>query len=169
MWSRKSVSLLLLLAAWACKRPSPTLTEEPIGLGDDQCLPQFEACAVNCIEDNGETDVDCGGTNPCPCADGEGCLVGDDCVSGVCEDGICQEPTCEDGVKNGDEPNADCGGFDCNSCGVGVDCHSGLDCESDVCGGNAGTCNGPTCLAPSCDDGVFNGDETDLDCGGSCS
>src|SRR5690606_30798392 len=40
-------------------------------------------------------------------------------------------------------------------CGAPFDCASGV-CESE------------TCAAPSCGDGVRNGDETDVDCGGAC-
>ncbi|MFN3199693.1 MAG: hypothetical protein ACE366_14905 [Bradymonadia bacterium] len=34
---------------------------------------------------------------------------------------------------------------------------------------SGGVCSGGTCAAPACDDGVGNGDETDVDCGGSCA
>lgn len=44
---------------------------------------------------------------------------------------------------------------------TGDPCTSGQDCMS-------GVCEGKKCSAPSCGDKVQNGDETDMDCGGSC-
>ena len=46
-------------------------------------------------------------------------------------------------------------GGDGNSCSNSGDCLSGV-------------CEGGTCQAPACSDGVKNGNETDIDCGGSC-
>ena len=109
-----------------------------------------------------ETDVDCGGSCP-PCENREGCSDGSDCQSGVCDDGTCVAPSCRDGVMNGTETDVDCGGPDCTPCGDGQGCVEGSDCLSQVCDGEPGTC-----LAPSCTDGIVNGDETDLDCGGAC-
>ena len=45
--------------------------------------------------------------------------------------------------------------------GGGVECVLNSECES-------GVCEGGECEAPTCDDRVQNGDETDVDCGGSC-
>jgi len=53
------------------------------------------------------------------------------------------EPECGNGVVEGDE-----------------ECDDGNDSELDACL--------TTCIAPACDDGELNGDETDVDCGGSC-
>jgi hypothetical protein len=44
---------------------------------------------------------------------------------------------------------------------VGASCSSSAECLS-------GICIIGVCRAPSCSDGIFNGDESDLDCGGSC-
>ena len=54
------------------------------------------------------------------------------------------------GVPTGNPNGADNGGG----------CTKGFDCKSGVCTGGA-------CAAPTSSDGVKNGDETDLDCGGS--
>jgi cysteine-rich repeat protein len=43
---------------------------------------------------------------------------------------------------------------------LGEQCDDGNDVELDTCT--------TTCTVPRCDDGVHDGDETDLDCGGSC-
>ena len=46
--------------------------------------------------------------------------------------------------------------------GDGDECVLDDDCSSRVCG-EAGECSTPTC-----DDGVLNGAESDVDCGGEC-
>lgn len=106
---------------------------------------------------------------------------------------LCWPPHCRNGVVDEDETAVDCGG----SCGVcycpfpdghyahcnstSCPCPSGEgDCDSDaecqtglICAFGTGPRFGwPTttdmCLPPHCIDGVLNGDETELDCGGSC-
>lgn len=66
------------------------------------------ASCTNMMLDGNETAVDCGGDCPA-CTDGETCLMGMDCQSGVCEE-TCQSPACDDDVFNGDELELDCGG-----------------------------------------------------------
>ena len=107
-----------------------------------------------------ETDVDCGGSCPDPCGDGQGCGRNEDCTSGVCEDDVCQAPACDDGIQNGDETDVDCGGT-CPGCPDGGACVDPQDCMS-------GVCEAQMCVPPTCRDGVQNGDETDVDCGGAC-
>jgi hypothetical protein len=109
-------------------------------------------------EDDGETDVDCGGTCA-PCLASHGCTSGSDCASGNCVGSICQTPTCSDGIANGVESDIDCGGANCVPCAVGKDCHVASDCTTAVCVASI-------CRAPSCTDGQKNGAETDVDCGG---
>lgn len=106
----------------------------------------------------GETGVDCGG--PCKaCADNEGCMVGTDCASLVCEGNLCREPTCADGVKNGDELGVDCRGKCVDQkCPAGEGCQVGADCIGGQCVQNV-------CI-PTCEDGELNGKETGKDCGG---
>ncbi|MEM9452906.1 MAG: hypothetical protein AAGF11_01920 [Myxococcota bacterium] len=121
-------------------------------------------CGPSCSDGamNGdETDVDCGGSCP-PCDDGQMCNEDGDCQSQDCEGDICVDP-CSDGEMNGSETDVDCGGPDCDPCADGEDCLENDDCESMICNPK-----GPICSAPSCNDGVMNGDETDLDCGGPC-
>ena len=68
-----------------------------------------------------ETDIDCGGPQCPACNDGQKCLVGSDCLSGVCDPSflVCLPPSCFDGVKNDGEEGVDCGG-PCPSCGKPV-------------------------------------------------
>ncbi len=110
-----------------------------------------------------ETDDDCGGADCQPCDEGGSCDGDTDCSSAVCVDGTCAAATCDDAVRNGDEASVDCGGSCPVACSDGSDCTADDDCESAVCDSTK-----MTCTAPTCDDGVRNGDESDVDCGGSC-
>ncbi|MGE5181863.1 MAG: hypothetical protein ACM31C_07365 [Acidobacteriota bacterium] len=134
------------------------------------------------VQNGAETDLDCGGGS-CPgCATGAACFLPTDCATGGCSGGICQPsctsnaqcpsgvcsggycrvPNCADGAQNGDETGIDCGGPSpyCVRCADGQTCAAGSDCAS-------GVCSGGVCQAPSCSDGLKNGSETDVDCGGS--
>ncbi len=71
--------------------------------------------------------------------------------------------SCVDGVRNGSETDVDCGGV-CPACLNGERCISGSDCLANVC--TAGICGGGG--GPTCNDGIRNGNETGVDCGGSC-
>jgi hypothetical protein len=44
------------------------------------------------VKNGSETDVDCGGGTCSPCANGDICAVGSDCLSGTCTGGICGAP-----------------------------------------------------------------------------
>lgn len=122
-----------------------------------------------------EQRVDCGGPNCDPCP-----------------------PTCDDGVLNQDEQYIDCGGPNCPPCATcddgvqnavwdpvsgafvmeaGVDCgfpcpnYCPPTCEDGVQNGDEEgvDCGGSLCdpcPLPSCNDGVWNGQETGIDCGG---
>ncbi|MEO5730000.1 MAG: plastocyanin/azurin family copper-binding protein, partial [Byssovorax sp.] len=88
---------------------------------------------------------------------------GSDCASGVCSGAVCQAPTCADVVKNGAETDSDCGGPVCSACGDGKKCSAAGDCTSKICAGMP-----LACVAPSCNDLVTNGGESDTDCGAVC-
>ncbi|MEM7157417.1 MAG: hypothetical protein AAF799_31515 [Myxococcota bacterium] len=157
--------------------------ETDVDCGGPDCLPcdggemcnddadcESEVCNAGVCEDpsctdgvmNGlETDVDCGGGVCDPCDTGEACITIFDCQSMVCLDEECQEATCDDGIQNGAETDVDCGGPDCQPCNDGEMCMAGMDCMSEVCDPAGNVCEPPTC-----DDGVQNGAETDVDCGG---
>jgi hypothetical protein len=117
-----------------------------------------------------ERGADCGFVCAAGCEPGTPCEVAGDCSSGVCEatdcdagvDSCCQAPSCEDGVRNGSEPVVDCGNGACGLCATGQDCTDDDQCATGLCGAND-TCQVP----PTCDDGLRNGNEGDVDCGGS--
>jgi hypothetical protein len=118
--------------------------------------------------------------------------------NGVCEDGEpldsvdCQPPdTCGDGTCDANEDELTCA-EDCDSC-FDLDCDEGYHCELGACVatvfpcsstnpcGVGGTCTGNSdCLSnncfegvcqelATCDDGLQNGEETGIDCGGECA
>ena len=116
------------------------------------------------VQNGNETDVDCGGAGNPACASGKDCKVRSDCSSDVCTGGKCVTPVCNDGAMNGMETGIDCGGPDCPRCGDDQGCKTGDDCTDGVC---ADVGAGLQCQPPSYTDGVKNGTETDVDCGGT--
>ena len=117
------------------------------------------------IKDGVESDVDCGGSQ-CPhCLGGKNCDVNSDCLSGQCSTvtHTCAASACENGSKDPGETDIDCGGTMCSGCALTKACLAGSDCLSHFCNAVSLTCVGSQCL-----DGVKNGNETDVDCGGTC-
>ena len=122
--------------------------------------PTISLCRNGVLDaGNGETDVDCGGTECTTCAAGEVCGVDGDCESESCVGSACasspttspttssptiaptQAPTassCTDNVKNGDETDVDCGGDSCPGCATGEVCAVSGDCGSENC--DTGVC-----------------------------
>jgi hypothetical protein len=133
------------------------------------CTSARECASTTCADgslNGGEILTDCGG-GECPgCPSGTACSQGDDCQSDVCSGGVCASASCSDGTLNQDESDADCGGAVCEPCLDGLACDSDEDCESAVCGSASCDAAVPTCCqAPSCSDGVINGNEVVTDCG----
>lgn len=161
---RVGVAMLAAALASGCARgDAPARVDGGTAPGPmDGGVGSPDAGAATCrngVRDGDEPHTDCGGSCP-PCADGDPCRVGADCLGGVCEGGLCRAPSCADGVRNGTETDVDCGGA-CPGCAGGRACRAAEDCTSGVCAEG-------TCAAGSCGDGVRNADETDVDCGGSC-
>ena len=124
-------------------------------------------------KNQGETDVDCGGSCS-PCQLGLNCTINSDCLSGLC-DIVCIEQipgNCSDGIKNQDESDMDCGGV-CEPCTLGLNCSVDEDCISGYCNKTTGVCQNMSMLPyaiGNCSDGIRNQDESDIDCGGTiCS
>ncbi len=140
----------------ACTAPADCVD----GVCNGTCQPP--SC-TDAIQNGAETGVDCGG-GTCPaCADGSGCKSGTDCTSGSCSPmKVCLAPSCTDMVKNGDETGTDCGGSCTTKCEPGSGCKTDADCNNVRC--DVGKTN--LCLPPSSSDGLQNGTETDVDCGG---
>jgi hypothetical protein len=117
------------------------------------------AAGATCTSDSGGQRCD-GQGNCVQCLDAKDCPAGMSCG----ELNTCMGSPCMDGVKDGSETDVDCGGAICPPCGTGLMCEQGSDCVSTVCDAVM-----HTCLSPKCMDGVKDGNETDVDCGGSCS
>lgn len=137
----------------------------PSDCRSDRCTGgRCEAAPGTCtdgVENQDETDVDCGGAMCDPCGVGLRCGTGSDCTTGNCDGGTCAAVTasCTDGTRNGTETDVDCGGS-CSPCGNGSMCAVPGDCTS-------GYCNHGTCVPlGTCADGARTGEETDVDCGG---
>ncbi|MBI2389585.1 MAG: VCBS repeat-containing protein [Deltaproteobacteria bacterium] len=133
-----------------------------------------------------ETDVDCGGVCRAQykfCSPGQKCVTNADCggLNGswygpVCDGGVCRAPAeCSNFKVDSKtyESDVDCGGS-CPLCGLNKFCTYEGDCQSGVCQTLGDDCLGSNCglrrcRASSCDDRARNGDESDVDCGGSCA
>jgi hypothetical protein len=98
------------------------------GLGGGTNVIRPETCSDD-LENEDETDVDCGGPDCDPCEADATCEVDADCASTICTDGACVEAVCGDSVVNGDE-----------------DCDVGR--ETDECDAD--------CTFAECGDGYFN-------------
>ena len=128
----------------------------------------------NTILDGTETGIDCGGgecTRRCPTAGA--CAADSDCQTGSCVSSVCAitDPaaTCIDTVPSGTETATDCGGAECVA--LGYQCSDGLACLADTdCANTCDNGNGGSLVCVSCADGIRNGAESDIDCGGDvCS
>ncbi len=117
----------------------------------------------NGVQDQDETDLDCGGVCGPSCVGGQICAIPNDCFYGICTNNVCVDPTCDDGLLNQGETAIDCGGPCGPTCAVGQRCVAHTDCQSAVC-----DLANYECIPPSCTDGVYNQDESDIDCGGVC-
>ena len=154
--------------------PQKTCDDDLGCLGDGDCKSQHchddaDVC-VDMACDNGVHDVgmdyhiDCGG-QICPgCGLGLPCGGPDQCAVGMCVAGVCAlMGTCHDDEFNDlEESDVDCGKLCGPSCKHEQMCEGPGDCISD-------SCVDGVCDDPQCKDGVQNGDETDIDCGGSCA
>jgi hypothetical protein len=120
-------------------------------------------CALDGVVNGLETDVDCGG-GCLPCLEGKKCNAPEDCASGACFNKKCVAAQCTDGLKNGDETDVDCGGPLCVA--SGYPCLDGQGCGTDGANCLSQICTNGICQPATCDDGVKNGTETWIDCGG---
>jgi hypothetical protein len=118
------------------------------------CAPGFADCngdASDGCETSLSTLENCG-------ACGVACALPN--ASASCSAGACALVSCDAGAHDCDgNPENGC---DVGLCGQGQHCTSSGDCASFVCVGGQ-------CAAPSCTDGVKNGDEVGVDCGGACA
>jgi hypothetical protein len=93
------------------------------------------------------------------------CSVDADCPGA---DVTCNQRRCAGGMCFESKPNigtacTENGGQVCDGQGNCVECVDDLQCPGSTCNTMTQTCVGATCM-----DTTLNGDETDIDCGGSC-
>jgi len=130
---------------------------------DDCAMGQCEGgyCVAdhcfNATRDANETDVDCGGPDCGPCVAGSRCSSDGDCAMGTCLDSFCRTAACTNGMMDAGEVGVDCGG-ECPGCADTSACTLDEDCLSNRC---------DMMVCTSCTDGIQNGTESDVDCGGS--
>jgi hypothetical protein len=84
----------------------------------------------------------------------------------TCVNNYCSGDTCQNQVPDGNETDVDCGGSECGPCIPGQICKVASDCLSKVCEDAFVGAIFKQCKVAMCGDGVQNGTETDLDCGG---
>ncbi len=130
--------------------------------GSDGTTGPVDPCTNN-VMDNGESDVDCGGScGPCPL--GDMCNGDPDCAD-LCHPTLkfCTLTTCFDGVFDpATEWYLDCGA-DCGpACKLGYPCQYDDDCAAGMC------FTGKCANTMQCADNNQNGNETSIDCGGDC-
>ena len=130
------------------KLPDPgTQPDAGVGLGcvyNSDCPALLVCKAGSCLPE-------CKGARDCP--SGSACKAGSCQPGGAGGDGGGAVPSCKNDVLDTGETQVDCGACD------GSPCTKPSDCASQVC-------QGLTCAKPSCADGLQNGLESDVDCGG---
>lgn len=151
---------LLGLPVGACARgdchKNPAISCEGGSGGGGAGTPSDPPTCTDKLQNGDESGVDCGGD--CGACDGDACVLGSECKSTHCADGVCCDTGCDGLCEtcDGDGSKGRCSALTTGDMGLG-------DGSCDTlggCGEVAGSCR--------CEDGVRDGDETDVDCGGTC-
>jgi hypothetical protein len=137
-------------------------------LYDDGNECTLEACNDGGLSSTVQVGSTCGTANQC--VSGGACVEcsGDgNCTESAtpkCQGNHCVPLMCANTLKDPGETDVDCGGLACARCEDGKLCDQPMDCVSAVCSVKVGevlkTCH------HACTDGVKNGTETGVDCGG---
>jgi hypothetical protein len=145
----------------------------PLDCSEVECDDQ-EECYRGVCYPSCHADADCADELACvdnACVDTceeIDCPAEEVCYRGVCHDACDAQADCDDQSRcySGSCVPEDCGGVTCRddeTCHFGAcldQCTSQSDCQG------AAVCDNNACVSPSCDDGLQNGAETDVDCGG---
>ena len=129
----------------------------------DYCSDYDSSCAADCTNTK---DGCCTGTAEGTCDPDCTESSDTDCEDCTASQGDCCYPTndaiCDLDCPSGIDP--DCADNSCQnsgSCQVGESCTDSSNCDSRFCYNNK-------CTQAACDDDIENGEESDVDCGGSC-
>jgi hypothetical protein len=178
MRAARLLSLCLIAAACSSTPPSSGDSGTPLS-----CKTNEHVCGGACSDPNLDS-ANCGDCG-LACKDGESCAGGrcytrdcpmltcagtQVCATDVCVDRSCFGLACDAGTT--------CAGGSCvpTTCGS-VDCPSGQVCMSNACVPSECVgvicpsgliCSAGVCSRDTCSDGVKDGTETDVDCGGIC-
>jgi hypothetical protein len=131
----------------------------------EECVDGSDCTSGACAEGVCGASVGklCGVGTPASCERGQPCELDADCTSNLCPDGTCGVPIGpDDGIQNNGETDVDCGGPNAPGCAAGKKCDGDDDCAELYCP----EASPRICVTPRNDDGVKNGTETDIDCGG---
>jgi hypothetical protein len=92
------------------------------------------------------------------------CMLDEDCdgMSTDCKRLVCSNGVCGYDAAETNTPCTENGGQYCNGAGDCVECTTASHCPSNLC-------QDGICYDAACDDMIKNGDESAVDCGGSCS
>jgi hypothetical protein len=131
--------------------------------------------------DLASTDLACGCGRDCAslCPLGQPCRGDDDCLSNACDSlsSTCVADPCDDHHRDGRESDIDCGDGICRPCPVLWHCTEDANCAAPLYCEHAtflpfSYCSGGQCVTSFCTqfapcaDGVKDGMESDVDCGG---
>jgi len=137
--------------------PVSSGTDPDSECGSDVCNGAGSCRCTDGLHNGAESDVDCGG-GVCPsCGSGLTCNASSDCTSGNCPaaDGVCCNTSCGSTCEACVASKTGGTNGTCAAITAGTDPDN--ECSADVCNG-FGACR--------CTDGLLNGAETDVDCGG---
>jgi hypothetical protein len=161
--------------------------------GFECCVAPGGPTCSDGIMDGTETDVDCGGQCPLTCLVGQSCVYDTDCMSDYCHGNLCATPSVLDSTCINDGVNATIYNVgwpyhEDGTCGGGFEGFT-IDQAAALCPGGVvkyfdyGCTDFPlpppytpqrswtsdySCCDPTCHDGLLDGTETDVDCGGQC-
>lgn len=147
-------SPLLLVSLFACPRGEQGDASTFDGSSGDDFGDEQDTES----EDDTETSTSENDTETSTSEDDTG---GPECGNGVLEPG----EECDAGPANADS-GACTSACELAVCGDGL-VHAGVEACDDQNTDNSDDCT-TDCQAPACDDRLLSGDETDVDCGGSC-
>lgn len=164
--------------------PPPDTSCQELTCTNSVCGISNASAGTTCNDNNG---TQCDGNGACVvCLSVKDCPASTTCAAAACTQGACVTTNanagttcndgngvvcdsmgkcvaihCNDGVQDADETDTDCGGASCSPCAINSNCIVNSDCASMGCDVTTHTCD-----ADQCHDGIRDGKETDVDCGG---